>query len=98
MIKIDFGDIGLKPGDVIQSYFNGETYAVASGAGIPGNGGTLVENPDKKEGGLISLRLLTRRKMGNDFEEDMYIFQLYTFRGKQLRTIYQEKREGNDSK
>jgi hypothetical protein len=97
MKNIDFGDIGLKIGDVIQFSFNKELYTVASGAGVPGNGGTLVENPDKKEGGLISLRLLTRRKMGIHFDEDMDIFQVYTFKGRPLRTIYQEKIKVNES-
>ena len=60
MNKIDFGYIGVKIGDVLEYKNNTDiTCIVASGKGIPGNGGTLV----KYQGidGACSLRYMTGR-------------------------------------
>ncbi len=87
-MEIDFGTIGLKIGDEITFRGNKRKFLVSSGNGTPGNGGTLVRYPN---GDLYSLRLITRKLMGDDFKEEMDIFELWICEGKTLRQIYRDK-------
>lgn len=87
--KIDFGTIGIKINDIIYFKENPEIwFKVGSGKGTPNNGGTLlIDNHDK---GLISLRLATKNILGEGFNPDSDIFDLWTFRGTTLRDLYNE--------
>ena len=89
---IDFGHLGLRVGDALQ--FDPRPairFVVGSGDGTPGKSGTLIQYRDGRETGYFSLRVMTRRLMGHRFKEDQDIFELWSYRGKTLRAIYNER-------
>ena len=90
MRELDFGDIGVKIGDEIVFTKTSQKFIVASGKGIPSNGGTLVGYPDENRE-YYSLQYMTRRLMQNDFDERLDIWNLWAFEGKTLRSIYTKR-------
>jgi hypothetical protein len=95
--NIDFGTIGVKIGDTIVFEGNKNKYKVGSGAGVPGNGGTLIQ---WATGELRSIKSATRILMGDDFSEESDLFSMWTFKGRTLRELHDQNRERNktDSK
>ncbi len=89
---IDFGDVGIKIGDVIVFAATGDKFVVCSGEGVPGNGGTLVKYADSSLSGLHSIRSLARKLMGDSFSEEVDVFEKFRFNSESLRKIYNEKR------
>lgn len=90
--KIDFGTIGIKIGDIIVHEHTENEYKVGSGAGVPGNGGTLIQ---WKIGELRSIRSATKILMGNDFNEESDLFNMWTFKGRTLREIHEQNQGRN---
>ncbi len=90
MYKTDFGTIGLKIGDEIVFRKDKLKFIVASGDGAPENEGTLVAYPDGNFGHLYSLRYITKKNLGNEFDEGKDIFELWEYEGKTLRSIYKK--------
>jgi hypothetical protein len=98
MDGIHFGTIGIKIGDKISFEGNEDVFIVSSGDGTPDNGGTLVYYEDKRE--LYRFRPLdnmTERLMGieniqciEDIE-GLDLWSLWFYKGKSLRSIYDEK-------
>ena len=88
MQKIDFGTIGLKIGDEIVFRKDKLKFIVASGDGTPENGGTIVAYPDDNFDQLYSLSYITKKILGNEFDEGKDIFELWEHEGKTLRSIY----------
>jgi len=88
MHKTDFGTIGLKIGDEIVFRKDKLKFIVASGDGTPENGGTLVAYPDGNFDHLYSLRYITRKILGNEFDKGKDIFELWEYEEKTLRSIY----------
>lgn len=91
--KIDFGSIGIKIGDIITYEPLKKEFKVGSGAGVPGNGGTLIYWPEEGNHELASLRYATRYLMKNEFHEDADIFILWTYNGETLRNIHNRNTE-----
>lgn len=89
---IDFGTIGLKIGDKITFNKGNKLFLVASGKGIPGNGGTLVCYPGRYDGNMFTLHCITHRLMGNEYSKAEDIYELWEYRGETLRSIYNNKR------
>jgi hypothetical protein len=91
--RINFGDLDFNLGDKITFLPQPEIdFEVASA-----KGGTLVRysdgrvDSDVNEEVLYAIRLLTRRLMGDDFSDDLDIYELWTYQDKTLRAIYLEK-------
>lgn len=93
MRKIHFGTIGVKIGDEIVFKKNGRVFFVSSGNGTPENGGTLVNDPNKKNSKLYSLLHITKKMMGDEYNEGEDIFSLWTFKGESLRSIFQREKQ-----
>jgi len=88
--KIDFGTIGIKIGDIITFQGNDTLFSVASGRGIPGNGGTLIRYADERILMSFSIRYLTKRLLGTELPDDIDVFELWSYKGRTLRSIYDE--------
>lgn len=90
--KIDFGDVGVKIGDeIVLTQRPDVEIVVGSGAGVPGNGGTLVYYKDRRTEGLFSITLMTKKLLGDEFPPDADIFSLWTYNGRTLRELYNEQ-------
>lgn len=90
MVKeIDFGDIGIKIGDEIVFIPSDEVFNVCSGDGTPGNGGTLISKKDDHV--LFTIKSITKKLLGDSYSEDIDVFSLFKFSGKNLRDIYNDK-------
>jgi hypothetical protein len=87
----DFGTLGLKIDDEICFSPSGQIYKVGSGNGTPGNGGTLIYNPDPEGCGRYSIRAITRRLLNGELPDELDIYQLWTYQGKTFREIFEEK-------
>jgi len=87
-IKIDFGIIGLKIGDVIFFKPSNKEFKVGSGNGTPGNGGCLLQWEDQEFQGLMSIRLATKKLINRDSINDTELLRFWTFNGKTLRNLY----------
>jgi hypothetical protein len=83
--EIHFGTLRIPMHEMITFTQTGAQYMVASGAGRPENGGTLLVVPGK---GLCSLGWLTRRLMGKEFDEDGDVWALWEYKGETLRNIF----------
>jgi hypothetical protein len=88
---IHFGLMGIKIGDVIKFIPTGEEFKVNSGNGTPENGGDLIINKKILGEGSYSIRLATKRLLGECFNENADIFEFWEFEGKTLRVMYDEK-------
>ena len=88
--RIDFGDIGIKIGDEIVFRMQPTLpFVVASGNGTPGNGGTLVKySAPNTPRAAFSLRAITRQLLGSAFSHDSDIYELWSYRGRTLRSLY----------
>lgn len=86
MEKIHFGTLGLKTGDMITFIPTGEDICVASGEGIPDNGGMLVRFPDNRDDVSYSIRAMTRRLAGDRFNEDADVWRLWQYQDEDLRS------------
>ena len=91
--KIDFGTIGVKIGDIITFQGNDTLFSVTSGNGTPGNGGTLIGYADYSIVGSFSIRYLTKRLLGVELTDDIDVFELWSYKGRTLRSIYNENIE-----
>lgn len=85
--EIDFGTIGIKIDDTIIFEPAKVEYKVGSGAGVPGNGGTLIQ---WESGVLRSIKSATRVLMGTDFNEESDLFSLWTFEDHTLRELHEK--------
>ena len=83
--EIHFGTLRIPMKELITFSKTGTQYMVASGTGRPENGGTLLHIPEQ---GLFSIRLLTRKLMGDAFDEDGDVWALWEYNGKELRSVY----------
>ncbi len=90
-IHIHFGLLGIKMGQRITFIPTEEEFQVASGAGTPDNGGTLVRNPGALGPDLFSLRAATRRLLAYQLNNCDDIWALWKFRGVTLRSIYEQR-------
>lgn len=89
---IHFGLLGLKIGDIIVFNETNDEFIVSSGDGTPGaNGGTLVRNERITGDALFSIRLATRRLKKDNYDPDEDIWKLWSYKGKTLRTILEER-------
>jgi len=88
MERFHFGLIGLKIGDEITFKKNARKFIVSSGNGTPDNGGTLVCDPENYNDGSYSLRYITRRLLGNEFDESIDIPSMWEYQGCILREMY----------
>ena len=86
--KIDFGTIGVKIGDIIVFKNTKNKYKVGSGAGVPGNGGTLIQWGTE---GLRSIKSATRQLMGTEYKEEADLFSMWTFNGRTLRDLHEKR-------
>lgn len=93
--KIDFGTIGVKIGDTIIFEHTKTKYIVGSGEGTPGNGGTLIIWETE---GLRSIKSATRHLMGTEYNEDLDLFSLWTFKGQTLRDLYKKNNHAEKDK
>jgi hypothetical protein len=82
---IHFGTLRIPMGEMVTFIKTRENYMVASGSGRPDSGGTLLSVPGE---GLFSIRLLTRRLMGREFDEGGDVWALWEYKGETLRNIY----------
>lgn len=83
--RIHFGTLGIPMNEILTFIETGEQYAVASGSGRPENGGRLLFVQGE---GLVSIRLLTRKLMGEKFDEGGDVWALWEYHGETLRSIY----------
>jgi hypothetical protein len=83
--EIHFGTLRIPMCEMITFTGTGAHYMVASGTGRPENGGVLLAVPGE---GLFSIRLLTRRLMGKEFDEDGDVWALWEYKGETLRNIF----------
>lgn len=90
--EIHFGTLRIPMREMITFTRTGAQYMVASGTGRPENGGTLLAVPGE---GLFSIRLLTRRLMCKEFEEDGDVWALWEYKGETLRDIFGRYFPGN---
>jgi hypothetical protein len=90
--EIHFGTLRIPMREMITFTRTGAQYVVASGTGRPENGGTLLAVPGE---GLFSIRLLTRRLMCNEFDEDGDVWALWEYKGETLRDIFGRYFPGN---
>ena len=97
-IKIDFGTIGIKIGDIITFEPLKKEFKVGSGAGVPGNGGTMIYWREEGNHELASLRYATRFLMKDAFREDADIFKLWTYNGQTLREIHERNMQDSPQK
>ncbi|MBU1053044.1 MAG: hypothetical protein KKC46_04340 [Proteobacteria bacterium] len=89
--KIDFGDVGIKIGDLVIFSETGDQFYIGSGKGVLGNGGGLLSYADESYTGLHSIRLITKRYLGGKFDDNIDEYELFTYEGKTLRQIYNDK-------
>jgi hypothetical protein len=82
---IHFGTLRIPAGEMVIFTPTGNQYMVASGAGKPENGGTILSNHGK---GLCSIGYLTRLIMGEEFDEDADVWSLWEYKGETLREIF----------
>jgi hypothetical protein len=89
---IDFGTLGLKIGDEVCFKPTGEIFHVGSGDGTPGNGGTIIQTsePDSNGCSLFSIRAMTSRLRDGNLPYELDVYQLWTYRGKTFREIYED--------
>jgi len=83
---IHFGTLRIPMREMITFTKTGAAYMVASGTGRPENGGSLLAVPGE---GLFSIRYLTRRLMGQEFDEDGDVWALWEYKGETLRNIFE---------
>ena len=95
MKEIHFGTLGIPMREGITFTKTGAQYIIGSGRGKPNNGGTLVVVPGE---GLWSLRALTRRLMGEEFNETGDVWSLWDHKGESLRSIFEQKGFGTPSR
>ena len=95
--KIDFGSVGLRIGDEIRFiHSSDERFVVTCGIGIPGDGGTFVKPFKKQEESVnYSLKGMTKRLLKVSVLPDVDIWQMWEYKGKNLRTIYEENKQNN---
>ena len=89
-VELEFGVLGLRIGDEIVFAPTGTVCTVCSGAGVPGNGGTLVAIAEQS-GGLYSLRAASRLLLGDSLEPTVDIWSLWTHEGCSLRRIHESR-------
>ncbi len=90
--EIHFGTLRIPMGEKVTFSRTGAQYMVASGKGKPDNGGTVLSVPGE---GLVSIRLLTRKLMGEDFVENGDVWALWEYRGEALRAIFERHLPGD---
>lgn len=90
--KIDFGTIGIRIDDVIVFESNKKKYKVASGIGVPGNGGCLIQCTENGIQSLMSIKVVTKKLMGHEYDEECDLFSLWTYNGHTLRALYNKNK------
>lgn len=90
--KINFGTIGIKIGDIIFFEYNKKEYTVASGKGLPDNGGTLIQWSNENSQGSMSLTLATKKLLGHEYNEKRDLFSMWTYDGKTLRELHNKNK------
>jgi hypothetical protein len=82
---IHFGTLRIPPGEMVKFTKTDTQYMVASGAGKPENGGTILSEPGK---GLFSIEYLTRLLMGKEFDKAIDVWSLWEYKSETLRSIF----------
>lgn len=86
--KIDFGTVGIKIYDRVTFIETGDVFIVGSGRGVPGNGGTLLGYENNPAKGLFSIRCITKLLQGQRFNNNIDLFELWTYEGRTLRSMH----------
>lgn len=93
MHNIHFGTLGLKIGDEITYIKDDTKFIVSSGNGTPENGGTMIRYHGDDSNHHYSLRYMSRRLMGDEFDETKDIFELWAYEGETLTKIWRKKQQ-----
>ncbi|MEI6090827.1 MAG: hypothetical protein WCR42_10275 [bacterium] len=90
--RINFSTIGLKIGDeILFENDPKQAFDVGCGDGNPRYRGSQVLYKEDTSGSF-SLKLVTRKLMGEKFNDEIDIFEPWTYKGHTLRAIFEENK------